>query len=75
MIIKTIKLKNEPDMHIEATVDVFTAAPLVVIDSDADMVDDICLRPIEAERLGRALIKAAAAARAKVAARRGDGGR
>lgn len=63
---KTIKLRNEPDMHIEATVDVFTIKPLVVIDSDADLVEDITLSPIEAERLGHALIAAAGVARRKV---------
>jgi hypothetical protein len=67
---KTIKLREEPDMYIEATLDAFTAKPLVVIDSDEDMmVKDIYLSPIEAERLGKALIAAAGIARRKAAKR------
>lgn len=61
----TVRLKHSSDLHVEAIVSVLTARPLVVIDSAADLVEDIDLTPAEAERLARALTKAAAAARAK----------
>lgn len=66
----TVKLRYSRDLHVEVTVSVSAAYPLVTIDSDSDLVDDIDLTPLEAERLARALNKAAAvAARAKISNR------
>lgn len=65
----TVKLRHAPDYHVDATIDVFTGRPLVVLDSGADMVEDINMTPMEAERLATALLKAAEIARAKIRAK------
>jgi hypothetical protein len=64
---QTVKLRNAPDYYIDATIDVMTGKPLIVLDSEAAMVEDINLSPAEAERLARVLMKAAAIGRAKAA--------
>lgn len=63
---QTVKLRNAPDYYIDATINVMTGKPMVVLDSEADLVEDIDLSPTEAERLARVLMKAAAVARAKL---------
>lgn len=61
----TLKLRHTPNLDIDATVDVFTGRPLVCLHSEASLIEDINLTPTEADRLSRALAKAAIATRAK----------
>lgn len=64
---RIVRLKHTLDMEIDATLDVFTAKPLVIIyQATADFREDVALRPVEAERLAAALIAAAKSARRKV---------
>ncbi len=69
---QTVRLRHTPDVYVDATVDVMTGRPLVVIDSEASLIEDINHTPAEAERYGAALIKAARFCRAKQAWDRGQ---
>lgn len=61
---QTVKLCHSSELFINATVDVLTAEPLVCLDSDWDLLDGVVMRPVEAERLARSLLKGAKIARA-----------
>jgi hypothetical protein len=59
---KTVRLRHSPDIHVGAALSP-KGRPLVVLDSEAELVEDIDLTPIEAERLAYALLAAAVIAR------------
>lgn len=63
---KTIRLRHDNDLHIQATVD-FEDRPIVEIFSTPNI--QINMAPSEAERLARALVKSAKVSRAKIAFR------
>ena len=61
---KSIKCRHNPEIIVDATHDAFTGRPLVTIWQHNDFIEDIMLTPVEAERLGRALMAAAEKAKA-----------
>jgi hypothetical protein len=63
---KHLKFRHTPALDVDATVSL-DGRPLVVINSENLMVEDLDLTPTEADRLAEALAQAAACARAKIA--------
>jgi hypothetical protein len=61
---KTIKLKHNADIRVEETVTI-DGQRVLDMHEDTSFTDGILLRPIEAERLAKALLAAAKVVRAK----------
>ena len=61
---KELKFHMEPNLHVDATVDL-NGKCIVSVHDYAGRFDDTHYYPHEAEKLGRALLAAAAAARAR----------
>lgn len=67
---KTLKLRHDSDLSVDATVSVASGRPVVAMSSARGQrggygIEDFVLTPDEAERLARALTAAAACCRAK----------
>ena len=60
----TIKPRDNPDLEIDATVNVMTGRPVVAV-HQSPLQEDVTLSPIEARRVAKALLKAADVAQAK----------
>lgn len=63
---RTLKFRHTQNVYVDATIDVMTGRPIVVVDSFDDLTEDISYTPAEAERLAKALLEGARIARAKI---------
>lgn len=63
---KHLKFRHTPELDVDATISL-DGRPLVVVNSDVQLIEDLDFTPAEADRLAAALSNAAAVARAKIA--------